>query len=49
MIKNLSGYKESDEVMKNGILVGCHHGLTSEMKIHMKKSIKKFIEKYSKS
>ena len=49
MIKNLSGYKESDEVMKNGILIGCHHGLTSEMMIHMKKSIKKFIEKYSKS
>ena len=36
----------SDDVMKHGILIGCHHGLTNTEIRYMLKVIKKFIEKY---
>ena len=41
--KNKSGYPEADKVMKNGILIGCHQGMTNKMMRHLQSSIKKFI------
>ena len=45
--KNKHGYPEADKVMRNGILLACHHGLTSKMIKHIHKSIDEFITKYS--
>ena len=42
--KHKSANKVSDEVMKNGILIGCHHGLKlSELK-YMCKYFKKYFD-----
>ena len=41
------GYPQADKVMKNGILLACHHGLTKKMIKHIHTSIDKFIENYS--
>lgn len=46
MKKNKKEYPEADKVMKNGILIACHHGLNDKMIDHIHKSIDKFI--YSK-
>mgnify|MGYP001490475609 CR=1 FL=1 len=43
MKKNKNGYPEADNVMQNGILLGCHHGLSQEMISHMHSSIDNFI------
>ena len=43
--RNKSGYPEADKVMRNGILIACHHGLTSKMINHIHKSIDEFIKK----
>ena len=43
MKKNKNGYNETDKVMKNGILIACHHGLTNNMIYHIHNSIEKFI------
>jgi|TARA_B100000767_G_C19696883_1_gene506579 CDP-4-dehydro-6-deoxyglucose reductase, E1 len=43
MKKDKKGYPEADKVMKNGILLACHHGLTNQMMQHIHKSIKEFI------
>ena len=43
MIKDKKGYPESDKVMKYGILLACHHGLTSKMIHHIHKSIDEFM------
>lgn len=43
MKKNKDGYPESDNVMQNGILLGCHHGLSKQMISHMHSSIDNFI------
>ncbi|MDC3034370.1 DegT/DnrJ/EryC1/StrS family aminotransferase [Candidatus Pelagibacter sp.] len=43
--KNKNGYPEADKVMKNGILLACHHGLTAKMMKHIHKSIDQFILK----
>ncbi|MDC3349310.1 DegT/DnrJ/EryC1/StrS family aminotransferase, partial [Candidatus Pelagibacter sp.] len=43
MKKNKNGYPEADNVMKNGILLGCHHGLSKKMILHMHSSIENFI------
>ena len=43
MKKNKNGYPETDRVMKNGILIGCHQGLNKEMLSHLEKSIDLFI------
>ena len=43
MKKDKNGYPEADKVMKNGILLACHHGLTNQMMQHIHKSIKEFI------
>ena len=45
--KDKKGYPEADKVMKNGILLACHHGLTKKMIKHIHTSIDKFIENYS--
>ena len=38
------GYPNADRVMKGGMLVGCHHGLTPEMMNHIHDSFKEFSE-----
>jgi CDP-6-deoxy-D-xylo-4-hexulose-3-dehydrase len=40
-----NGYPEADKVMKSGILIACHHGLTKKMIKHIHKSIEEFIKK----
>ena len=45
--KNKQGYPEADKVMKKGILLACHHGLTAKMIKHIHNSIDEFIKKYS--
>tara|TARA_Y100001958_G_C21179705_1_gene509831 strand:+ start:144 stop:1370 length:1227 start_codon:yes stop_codon:yes gene_type:complete len=37
------GYPEADKVMKNGILIGCHQGMSKKMLNHLKNSIEEFI------
>ena len=44
--KDKKGYPEADKVMRNGILLACHHGLTKQMIKHIHKSIDEFVEKY---
>ena len=39
-----NGYPESDKVMKNGILIACHHGLNKKMIKHIHVTIEKFIK-----
>lgn len=39
-----AGYPESDKVMRGGMLLGCHHGITSEMMNHMHESIDLFLK-----
>ena len=46
-IKSKNGYPEADKVMKNGILIACHHGLTSKMINHIHNSIDDFISIYA--
>lgn len=43
MKKDKNGYPEADKVMKNGILIACHHGLTKNMVKHIHTSIERFI------
>ena len=45
--KDKKGYPEADKVMKNGILLACHHGLTKKMIRHIHMSIDEFIKKYT--
>ena len=44
--KDNKGYPEADKVMRNGILIACHHGLTKKMINHIHKSIDEFMSKY---
>tara|TARA_A100001015_G_scaffold243633_1_gene278670 strand:- start:2480 stop:3685 length:1206 start_codon:yes stop_codon:yes gene_type:complete len=37
-------FVNADRVMKNGILLACHHGLTDDMKEHLYSTIEEFIE-----
>ena len=39
-------YDEADYVMKNGILIGCHQGMTNQMVEYVHNRIKKFINNY---
>ena len=43
MKKIHSGYPEADKVMKNGILIGCHQGISGKMLEYLTNSIKNFI------
>ena len=45
--KDKSGYPEADKVMRNGILIACHHGLSKKMLNHIHRSIEVFIKKNS--
>ena len=45
LLKN--GYPEADNVMKNGILIGCHQGLSNNQLNHLKNSIALFIKEQS--
>ena len=44
--KHKAATRVSDDVMKHGILIGCHHGLTNPEITYMIKTIKKFLKKY---
>ena len=46
-VKDKNGYPEADKVMKNGILIACHHGLTKKMINHIHNSIDEFLLKYN--
>lgn len=37
------GYPEADKVMRGGVLLGCHHGLTKEMMDHVHESVDVFM------
>ncbi|MFI0435321.1 MAG: aminotransferase class I/II-fold pyridoxal phosphate-dependent enzyme [Parachlamydiaceae bacterium] len=39
---SVNDFKEADRVMRGGILLGCHHGLTDEMVEHVHDSFKTF-------
>ncbi len=45
-VKSKDGYSNADNVMRGGILIACHHGLTDKMLEHIHKSFKRFAEKY---
>lgn len=40
------GYPIADEIMKNGILLACHHGLSDEMLDHLYTSLEEFLQKF---
>lgn len=44
--KNRSGYPNADNVMRGGILIACHHGLTNKMIDHIHNSFIEFIKNY---
>lgn len=41
------GYPVADDVMRRGILLGCHHGMTREMLDHVHSSFEQFARQYS--
>ena len=41
---NKNGYPNSDNVMKNGVLLPLHHGLSNSMFIRLHKTIEDFLE-----
>jgi CDP-6-deoxy-D-xylo-4-hexulose-3-dehydrase len=41
-VKNPAGYPEADNVMRGGILIGCHHGLNEAMLSHMQETFLAF-------
>ena len=47
--KSSKGFPNADRVMRNGILIACHHGLTKEMLLHLKSSISLFMQRKLKS
>ena len=42
-----SGYPNSDNIMKRGVLLPLHHGLTEKMFIRLHQTIDEFIQKYT--
>lgn len=38
------GYPEADKVMRGGMLMACHHGLTAEQKNHIMESVTEFMK-----
>ena len=46
--KHKKSYIVSDDVMKNGILIGCHHGLRKKDLNRMTNIFKKLLDKYKK-
>ena len=45
-MESQDGYPEADRVMKGGILMGCHHGMTAAMKDHIKDSFQVFAKQF---
>ena len=39
-------HKVSDDVMKNGLLIGCHHGLVKKDLNYMVNTCRKFLHQY---
>lgn len=48
MKKSKDGYKNADNIMRGGVLLACHHGLTPEMIDHMHNTISEFIKQFKK-
>jgi CDP-6-deoxy-D-xylo-4-hexulose-3-dehydrase len=44
--KSSDGYTESDKVMRGGMLLACHHGLTRPMIDHVKEQVTNFLSQY---
>ena len=44
--KHKKAHEISDDVMKNGILIGCHHGLVKRDLLYIKNTIEQFLNKY---
>ncbi|PJD93194.1 MAG: NarL family transcriptional regulator [Legionella sp.] len=44
-----AGYEHTDNVMRGGILMGCHHGLTAEMMAHIHESFKAFADEVTRT
>jgi CDP-4-dehydro-6-deoxyglucose reductase, E1 len=45
-LKNKAGYPNGDRVMRGGILLACHHGLTDEMMAHVHESVRLFLKQF---
>lgn len=45
-IKNPYGYPEADNVMRGGMLLACHHGVTNDMMEHIKNSVELFVRQF---
>ena len=44
--ESAQGYPNADHVMRGGILLGCHHGMTEEMLDHIKESFQAFVQQF---
>lgn len=44
--RNDAGYPNADQVMRGGILLACHHGLSEEMLAHVHESSKLFFDQW---
>jgi CDP-6-deoxy-D-xylo-4-hexulose-3-dehydrase len=44
-VKAAGGYPESDKVMRGGMLLACHHGLSEEQIVHVMESVSAFMSK----
>lgn len=40
------GYREADKIMRGGMLLACHHGLSSAQIAHVMESVTEFMNKY---
>ena len=45
-VGNADEFVNADRVMRQGILLACHHGLNNEMMSHLYKSIDLFISQF---
>jgi CDP-6-deoxy-D-xylo-4-hexulose-3-dehydrase len=45
-VRDPAGYAEADNVMRGGMLLACHHGLTEVMMGHIHKSVEEFVGKF---
>ncbi len=45
-VRHSSGYPNGDRVMRGGILLACHHGLTDEMMAHVHESCDLFLKQF---
>lgn len=45
--ESAKGYPSADQVMRGGMLLGCHHGLTAEMMSHIHESFEAFATQVS--